>query len=75
MIGTDLITIKVSKSNKFISMQDDLSLLLGYGDHALAIEFSKFDGGFEIGNTLSKCLLATVMSKGLGIGGSLPSQR
>ena len=53
IIGTDLVTIKVSKSNRFITMQDDRSLSIGYEDQeGLVIEFSKFDGGFEIGNTL-----------------------
>lgn len=53
MIGTDLVTIKVSKSNRFIIMQDDRSLSIGCEDQeGLVIEFSKFDGGFEIGNSL-----------------------
>jgi hypothetical protein len=60
MIGTDLVTIKVSKSNRFISMQDDRSLSLSYEDQeGLAIEFSKFDGGFEIANNLSKDVLVS----------------
>ena len=60
MIGTDLVTIRVSKSNKFISMQDDRSLSLGYEDQeGLAIEFSKFDGGFEVANTRIKEVLAS----------------
>jgi hypothetical protein len=48
MIGTDLVT---TKSNRFITMQDDRSLSIGY--EGLVIKFSQFDGGFEIGNTLN----------------------
>jgi hypothetical protein len=48
MIGTDLVTIKVSKSNRFITMQNDRSLSIGYEDQeGLVIESSKFDGGFD----------------------------
>lgn len=59
MIGTDLVAIKVSKSNRFISMQDDRSLSLSHDQKGLEIEFSKFDGGFDIANTLSKEVLVS----------------
>lgn len=54
MISTDLVTIRLSKSNRFINIQDDRSLSIGYeGQEGPVIEFFEFDGGFEIGNTLN----------------------
>ena len=50
MIGTDRVFISLSKGNRFIDMQSNRSLTASYGvQEGLIIEFSQFDGGFEIG--------------------------
>ena len=50
MIGTDLVSISVFNSTGFVDIQPDLSLSTNQGDDVLAIPFSRFDGGFKIGN-------------------------
>ena len=50
MIGTDLISISVYKRNGFIDIQPDQSLSISNAAETLVMPFSRFDGGFEIGD-------------------------
>ena len=49
IIGTDLVSIRVTNRNGFLDFRNDGSLAISPGGEYLVLPFSRFDGGFQIG--------------------------